>query len=93
MASKKVFDLLEAEDWNELTELLINTAWTSQDLEEKHGVRSIICISLLKAHYSADMIRSRYLSIWNCLRILFICHAELYMNTKSISKFMFDNFR
>ena len=58
MASKKVFDLLEAEDWNELTELLINTAWTSQDLEEKHGVRSIICISLLKAHYSADMIRS-----------------------------------
>ena len=40
MASKNVFDLMEAEDWNELTELLTNTAWTSQDLEEKHGVRS-----------------------------------------------------
>ena len=43
MASKKVFDLMEAEDWNESTELLINTAWTSQDLEEKHGVPSIMC--------------------------------------------------
>ena len=42
MASKKVYDLMEAEDWIEVTELLANTAWTSQDLEEKHGVRSII---------------------------------------------------
>ena len=42
MASKKVFDLMEAENWNEVMELLTNTAWTSQDLEEKHGVRSII---------------------------------------------------
>ena len=33
---------MEAEDWNKVTELLANTAWTSQDLEEKHGVRSII---------------------------------------------------
>jgi hypothetical protein len=41
MASKKAFNLMEAEDWNVLTELLANTAWTSQDLEEKHGVRSI----------------------------------------------------
>ena len=41
MASKKVFDLMEAEGWNEVVELLANTAWTSQDLEEKHGVRSI----------------------------------------------------
>ena len=42
MASKKVFNLMEAEDWNVLTEsLVVNTAWTSQDLEEKHGVRSI----------------------------------------------------
>ena len=32
---------MEAEDWNVVTELLANTAWTSQDLEEKHGVRSI----------------------------------------------------
>jgi hypothetical protein len=42
MASKKVFDLMEAEGWNEVVELIANTAWTSQDLEEKHGVRSII---------------------------------------------------
>ena len=41
MASKKVFDLIEAEDRKEVTELLTNTAWTSQDLEEKHGVRSV----------------------------------------------------
>ena len=33
---------MEAQDWNEVTELLANNAWTSQDLEEKHGVRSII---------------------------------------------------
>ena len=26
MASKKVFDLMEAEDWNEVAELLTNTA-------------------------------------------------------------------
>ena len=38
MALKKVFDLMEAEDWNEVTELLTNTPWTSQDLEKKHGV-------------------------------------------------------
>jgi hypothetical protein len=37
MASKKVFDLMEAEDWNEVTELLTNATWTSQDLEEKQG--------------------------------------------------------
>ena len=42
MASKKVFDLMEAEDWNEVTELLTKTAWTSQDLEETHGVRNSI---------------------------------------------------
>lgn len=40
MASKKVFDLMEAEDWNEVRELLTNNSW-SQDLEEKHRVRSI----------------------------------------------------
>ena len=39
MASKTFFDLMEAGDWNNVTELLTNTAWTSQDLEEKHGVR------------------------------------------------------
>ena len=39
MASKKVLDLMEAEVWTEVKELLANTAWTSQDLEEKHGVR------------------------------------------------------
>ena len=33
---------MEAEGWNEVVELIANTAWTSQDLEEKHGVRSII---------------------------------------------------
>ena len=42
MASKKVFDLMEAEDWTKVTDLLANTAWTSQDLEEKHGVRCSI---------------------------------------------------
>ena len=42
MASKKVFDLMEAEDWNEVAELLTNISWTSQDLEEKHGVRNSI---------------------------------------------------
>ena len=46
MASKKVFDLMEAEDWDEVVELLANTAWTSQDLEEKHGVRNSIEIFL-----------------------------------------------
>ena len=33
---------MEAEDWNEVVELLANTVWTSQDLEEKHGVRNSI---------------------------------------------------
>ena len=43
MASKTFFDLMEAGDWNNVMELLTNTAWTSQDLEEKHGVRSSSC--------------------------------------------------
>jgi hypothetical protein len=47
MSSEKVFDLMEAENWNVLTELLTNTAWTSKDLEEKHGVRSIELFLLL----------------------------------------------
>ena len=33
---------MEAEDWNGVIELLRNAAWTSQDLEEKHGVHSSI---------------------------------------------------
>ena len=33
---------MEAKDRNEVTELLASTAWTSQDLEEKHGVRSSV---------------------------------------------------
>jgi hypothetical protein len=41
MAAKKVFDLMEAEDWNEVRKLIADTAWTVPDLEEKHGVRSI----------------------------------------------------
>ena len=46
MASKKVFDLMEAkEDRKEVTELLTNTAWTLQDLDEKHGVRSGVELS------------------------------------------------
>ena len=51
MASKKVFDLMEAEDWNEVTELLAHTPWTSQDLEEKHGVRSSIELFLLQLFF------------------------------------------
>ena len=40
MASEEIFELMEAEDWNKVMELLTNTTWTSQDLEEKHGIRS-----------------------------------------------------
>jgi hypothetical protein len=47
MASKKVFDLMKAEVWNEVMELLTSTAWTSQGLDEKHGVRSIELFLLL----------------------------------------------
>ena len=31
---------MEAEDWNEVTKLLTKSLWTSNDLEEKHGVHS-----------------------------------------------------
>ena len=47
MASNKVFDLMGAEDWTEVPEILANTVWTSQDLEEKHGVRCSIELFLL----------------------------------------------
>ncbi len=47
MASKKVFDLMKAEVWNEVMELLTSIAWTSHDLDEKHGVRSIELFLLL----------------------------------------------
>ena len=55
---------MEAEGWNEVVELLANTAWTSQDLKEKHGVRNSIEIFL-------------QLSSWNCLRIFSLRSAEL----------------
>ena len=40
MASTKVFDAMEANDWNKVNELIAATSWTSQALEEKHGVRT-----------------------------------------------------
>ena len=40
MASKKVFDAMEAKDWNKVKELIAATSWTPQALEEKHGVRT-----------------------------------------------------
>ena len=36
-----VFEAVEAEDWNNVNELIVTTTWTSQDLEEKHGVITI----------------------------------------------------
>ena len=33
-----VFEAIEAGDWNKVNELIATTAWTPQDLEEKHGV-------------------------------------------------------
>ena len=35
---------MEADDWNEVRKLLTNTVWTAPDLEEKHGVRSILIV-------------------------------------------------
>ena len=42
---------MEAEDWNEVRELITRTPWTSQDLEEKHGVRSSIELFLLQLFF------------------------------------------
>ena len=39
MASTKVFDAMEANDWNKVKELIVATSWTPQELEKKHGVR------------------------------------------------------
>ena len=39
MASERVFDAMEAKDWNIVKELIAATSWTPQALEEKHGVR------------------------------------------------------
>ena len=38
-ATKKVFDAMEAKDWNKVRDLIATTSWTPQALEEKHGVR------------------------------------------------------
>ena len=42
MASKKVFAVMEAKDWNKVKEIIAATSWTQQALEEKHGVRTEI---------------------------------------------------
>ena len=42
MTSRKVFDAIEAKDWNKVKELISTTSWTPQALEEKHGVRTEI---------------------------------------------------
>ena len=38
MASKKVFDAMEAKDWNKVKDLIAATSWTPQALQEKHTV-------------------------------------------------------
>ena len=37
-ASRKVFDAMEAGDWEKVKELVATTSWTRVDLEKKHGV-------------------------------------------------------
>ena len=73
MASKKVFELMEAENWNKVMELLTNTSWTSQDLDEKHWVRA-----LLAADYSAGMRQIRYSIILLHLKISGIWDNSLF---------------
>ena len=40
MASKRIFDAMEAKDWNKVKDLIAATSWTPQALEKKHGVRT-----------------------------------------------------
>ena len=71
---------MEAEGWNEVVELLANTAWTSQDLEEKHGVSNIE--TLLAADNSADMrhIRCYIILLYLYRSILGIISFHLLLN-------------
>ena len=38
MSSTQVFNLMEVGDWNNVRDLIMTTSWSSQNLEEKHGV-------------------------------------------------------
>ena len=43
MASKRVYDAMEADDWGKVHELITTASWTPADLENKHGVHNISC--------------------------------------------------
>lgn len=40
MASKKAFDAMESEDWDNVKALITTNFWTQADLEEQHEVQS-----------------------------------------------------
>ena len=39
-SSQKVFNAMEAGDWQKVNEIIGTISWTPVDLEEKHGVQS-----------------------------------------------------
>ena len=41
MASKKVFDAMEAGDWGRAKEVIASTSWTPVDLQQQHGVQNL----------------------------------------------------
>jgi hypothetical protein len=45
-SSCKVFDAMEAGDWNQVDEILATTSLIGEELELKHGVLSYTCSNL-----------------------------------------------
>ena len=59
MASKVVFDAMEAKDWIKVRELIATTtSWTPQDLEKKHGVRREELALVADDTYLKDFVKS-----------------------------------
>lgn len=50
-SSQKVFNAMEAGDWQKVNEIIGTVAWTPVDLEEKHGVQSSVPVYDLPADF------------------------------------------
>ena len=64
MASKKIYDAIGAGDWNKVKELIMNTSWTLQDLETKHGVHTELFLIRLILDKFGIQIVFKYLFIF-----------------------------
>jgi hypothetical protein len=72
--SNKMFNAMEARDWNKVTEIIATTSFTRNDLKEMHGVQRYYILFALTLSYVALNTVNRRNIIRNIYIISFLCH-------------------